>query len=257
MIKEYAYAKVNLTLEIKGKRDDGYHELESLIVPIDLYDELIFEEANIDLYVGPHIDNNNILKTVKLFKNEYNINKCVKVTLKKNIPIQAGLAGGSSDSSAVLRGLNRLWHLNKSFDELKALAEVLGSDNPYCVYQRPAIMRGRGEKLEFVDFKCNKNILLIKPDFGVSTKEIFQAFKNNTTNKENEIFNDLEKTTLELYPKLNDLYKEIKSLGYEPHMSGSGPTLFVLGDDLTALDKYFSNKNDVFVKLCKFLKNNY
>lgn len=256
MIKEYAYAKINLTLEIKGIRDDGYHELESVIVPIDLYDELIFEESNIDLYVGPYINNNNILKTVKLLKNEYNINKCVKVTLKKNIPIQAGLAGGSSDSSAVLRGLNRLWKLNKSLDELKIIAEMLGSDNPYCVYQRPSIMRGRGERLEFIDFKCDKNILLIKPSFGVSTKEIFQKF-NNTKGKKNEIFNDLEETTLMLYPKLNDLYEEIKSLGYEPHMSGSGPTLFVLGDDLNALYKHFSNRNDVFIKLSKFLINKY
>lgn len=256
MIEEKAYAKVNLTLEILGKRNDGYHELRSLIVPIDLYDTLYFEKSNKDIYEGIEIDNNNILKTAYLFKNYYNIKECVKIKLIKRIPIQAGLAGGSSDSSAVLRGLNRLFNVNASNEELANIASKIGSDNPYCIYQRPMIMTGRGEILENVDFRLNDDILLIKPSFGISTKQAFESFKNKTGLKTdiNEliIFNDLEETCFKLYPKLKELADFIKNQGYNSHMSGSGPTLFVIGNNLKELMESLK-KFDVKLFLTKFI----
>lgn len=256
MIIEKAYAKLNLTLEVKGKRKDGYHELESLIVPIDIYDVLYFENSSIDSYEGIEIDNNNILKTVKLFKETFNISKCVKVKLEKNIPIQAGLAGGSSDSSAVLRGLNKLWELNLSNSELCKVAQNLGSDNPYCVYQRPMIMSGRGEILKSVNYHNDLPILIIKPSFGVSTKEIFNNYKASKglkTDLNNLIlFNDLEKITLNLYPELKDLYNYIKSFGFDVHMSGSGPTLFVIDNNIDALYDKLKEKN-LYIKKTKFI----
>lgn len=257
MIKELAYAKININLEVLDKRSDGFHNLKSLVVPIDLYDVLYFEESDKDEYVGPQIKNNNILKTVELFKSTYNIDKCVKVTLEKNIPISAGLAGGSSDSSAVLRGLNRLFNLDLMDFELVLLALKLGSDNAYCIYQRPMIMSGRGEMLNNYDLKFDKDILLIKPNFEVSTRIIFDNYKGEATKPmkidDIDFYNDLLPVTLKLYPELRDLYNEIISLGYTPFMTGSGPTLFVVGDDLSDL-KNKMDKNNNFVKLTKIKK---
>lgn len=265
MIIEQAYAKINLTLNIMGLREDGYHELESLMVPISLCDNLTFYESDKDEIEGMNIPNNIIIKTIELFKQTYNINKCVRVVVEKKIPLAAGLAGGSADSSATLRGLNRLWNLGKSLDELCILSSKLGSDNPFCLYNRPAIMKGRGERLEFVDLKIDKDVLIINPNFMVSTKEIFTNYKELNTPlyhiiDQNDImdstYNDLESVTFKLYPKLYDIVNEINNLGFRVRMSGSGPTLYVI-DEIEKLLKLEENlkKNGFFTKICQIFVN--
>lgn len=244
MIKEKAYAKINLSLSVLGKREDGFHELESIMAPINLYDELYFEENNSDeiILLDNTIEDNSILKAAKLFQKTYNTKGAI-IRLEKRIPLEAGLAGGSADSSATLRGLNRLFKLNIPLKELEKLALQLGSDNVFCLYNRAAICKGRGEKLEFINSDFKFNVTIIKPAFGILTKEVFadyrikdrkkcdlvlNSLKNNDFKQlDGCIYNDLFEEAVKIKPELLEIVKFIEFLGYKVHMSGSGPTLFV------------------------------
>lgn len=248
MIIEKAYAKLNLTLSILEKRDDGFHELESIMVPIvDLYDELTFEENDSEefILVNNTIEDNSILKAAKAFQKKYNTKGAI-INLKKNIPLEAGLAGGSADSSATLRGLNRLFNLNIPLKELEALAASLGSDNTFCLYNKAAICRGRGEKLEFINYDFNFNVYLFKPEFGLKTSQVFQHLKlENLKKKDNEkvmqalkendykllidgIYNDLLNPATLVEPRLAEI---IQKIGSNVFMSGSGTTLYVISNE--------------------------
>ena len=271
MIIEKAYAKLNLTLNVLGKREDGFHELESIMVPIsDLYDELIFEENDSDeiVLVDNLIEDNSILKAAKAFQQKYNTKGC-KIRLIKRIPLAAGLAGGSADSSATLRGMNKLFGLNIPLEELEDIAITLGSDNVFCLYNKAAVCRGKGEKLEFIDSKFNLQITIIKPPFGILTKDVFAALDLGEINKnskelvlkalkendikllEENIYNDLLKPALMVENRLSDLINLIKNSGYKCFMSGSGSALYVLGkiDIVLEKDIYFEThfiKNSIF-----------
>lgn len=245
MIKEKAYAKLNLSLKILGKRKDGFHELESVMVPINLYDELYFEENNSNemILIDNTIEDNSILKAAKLFQETYKT-KGATIRLNKRIPLEAGLAGGSADSSATLRGLNRLFKLKKSLKELEELALKLGSDNVFCLYNHAAICRGRGELLEFIEDDFKFKILLIKPKFGLSTKDVFSHVNSFSKSGSEEIIYSIinhdyqtldEKICNDLYfpatlvkPELATLVSNISKCNLNVHMSGSGTTLFLL-----------------------------
>jgi len=129
MVIEKAYAKLNLALEVVGKRSDGYHELKMIMIPLELHDTLTFKKSD-DIQLNANIDikNNAILKTIEYMKKKYKVNNGVFVDLDKRIPIGAGMGGGSADISATLRGLNRLWDLNLSLKDLEVDANHLGSD---------------------------------------------------------------------------------------------------------------------------------
>lgn len=248
MIYEKAYAKLNLALEV-GKKNNEYHEVQNLMVPIDLYDELFFEKASED-YIDCEeaIENNICLRALALFKEKFNITEGVHITLHKKIPIMAGLAGGSTDAAATLRGVNRLFETNASYDDLYEIACRLGSDVPFFLNSVPALCTGRGEIVTPIDLDF-KGIpfLIIKPQFGLSTKEVYAKYVYNGVPKNQElkllleainnknfeqidktIFNDLEKVAVSLNPKLEELYNKIDNLSYIPHISGSGPTIFIL-----------------------------
>ncbi len=251
MIVEKAYAKINLALEVKEKREDGYHEVSNLMIPINLYDELTFEKSDELLLISDmDIEDNFIIKAANIFFDTYKIEGKAKITLKKKIPIAAGLAGGSSDASACLRGLNRLYNLNISLDELSKLSAKLGSDMPYCIYQKLALCTGRGEIVNLIDIDYKKyDCMIIKPSFGLSTKEVYSNYKYVKANNDNKIksilealeqddidklndniFNDLETPAMMISSELLDLKKGIIDLGYDVKLSGSGPTLFILGE---------------------------
>ena len=250
-IYENANAKINLTLRVKDKIGD-YHKLNSLMVKLDLSDILVFTKGKEDMVISNiNIKDNIILKTIKLFKETYQIEENVNVYLKKNIPLSAGLAGGSSDSSATLRGLNRLFNLNKSEKELAILASKLGSDNVFTLYNRTAIAKGRGELLDLVEESIKEyDIYIINPKFGLSTKEVYDNYKYldkvdltddclkaliNGDNIESYIFNDLEEPSL-----LNEEYKEfvddLKRLNVISYQSGSGPSRFCFNLDLDTIN---------------------
>lgn len=233
---EKAYAKINIYLKVLGKREDGYHDLESLMVPIDLYDELFFYECD-DVIVESDIIDNIVLKAALYLKEKFNVAAGVRIVLKKAIPIGAGLAGGSADCSAALRGLNSFWNLNLSLDELAEISLLFGSDTLFCMYNKPAIIRGRGEKIEFVSLKEQK-VLLVNPKFPVITKDIFKEYREDDKGE-----NDLEMALLRLYPEIKEMKREYLEKGIELKLSGSGSTYFAFVEDNFEL-----NKNDKYLE---------
>lgn len=256
MIQERAYAKINLGLEVGPLRPDGYHEMNTLMVPIDLYDELTFdfkEDEGILLIDNTNInaEDNFVYKAASLFMTELGIEKGIIITLKKNIPSEAGLGGGSADAAATLRGLNRLFRLDMSLDELANMAKKLGSDMPFCVYQRLAYCSGRGENVQVLDIPYKHlDVAIIKPPYGLSTKDVYMGYSLGNINVHKEqfegikkglitgdldileknIFNDLEESAFNLKPNLQLLALTIKDMGFVCGMSGSGTALFVIGD---------------------------
>lgn len=254
-IYEKAPAKINLLLDVLRKRDDGYHEVEMIMTMVDLADRLEMEELPRDTIiissqVGyiPLDEKNLAFQAAKLIKERYDVRKGVYIHLDKKIPVAAGLAGGSSDAAATLRGLNRLWGLGISQDELCDLGAELGSDVPFCVKGETAIARGRGEKLEPIAAPPQCWVVLAKPPINVSTADVYGKLRANEITAHPSIanmrdalergsFQDmcdglgnvLESVTLELYPEVLQLKESMLRLGADGVlMSGSGPTVFGL-----------------------------
>lgn len=270
MIKEIAYAKINLALEVMDLVD-GYHKVNNIMIPISIYDELELSISD-DVYVVDNQINDNIcVKAAKLFLERFNINNGVCIKLKKNIPLMAGLAGGSTDAAAVLKGLNKLYNVNASNDELKNLASNLGSDVPFFIDTKIALCTNRGEVINPLDINTpNINVLLIKPQIGLSTKEVYQKYiyegiskKDNIENiikalnsndlelLKNNIFNDLALPALSLSNDLNNIYSKIKNEDINIYISGSGPTMYVLNPTDKEIEKIKEIVDDsVYIKLC-------
>jgi 4-diphosphocytidyl-2-C-methyl-D-erythritol kinase len=254
-IYEKAPAKINLLLDVLRKRDDGYHEVEMIMTMVDLADRLEMEELPRDTIiissqVGyiPLDEKNLAFQAAKLIKERYDVRKGVYIHLDKKIPVAAGLAGGSSDAAAALRGLNRLWGLGISEDELCILGAELGSDVPFCVKGGTAIARGRGEKLEHIAHPPQCWVVLAKPPINVSTADVYGKLRASEITKHPSIanmrdalevgsFQDmcdglgnvLESVTLDLYPEVLQLKESMLRLGADGVlMSGSGPTVFGL-----------------------------
>lgn len=245
MVIEKAYAKLNLALDVVRKRKDGYHDLKMIMIPLELYDELLFEEnEEIILESNMDIENNAILKTIHLIKETCQVNKGVKITLDKKIPIGAGLGGGSADIAATIRGLNQLWHLNLSHQELEEMALKLGSDTLFCLYNKSAYVYGRGENMLYIPTPPIKRIYVIYPEVAVSTKKVFEnhtiefnpyKFNRLFTFYVNEKFNlffkraynVLTETTLKVYPEIARLKRDVTKLSKLARMSGSGSTFYI------------------------------
>lgn len=270
MIFEKAFAKLNLALEV-GKESEGYHEVNNLMVTIDLYDELFFEKSQSDIVqCDAEIEDNLCLKAIQIFKDYFQIKEGVTITLNKHIPIMAGLAGGSSDAAATLRGLNRLFETNATYEQLYSLACELGSDVPFFLRVQTALCTGHGEIIEPLDVHFEGvSFLIIKPDFGLSTKEVYQNYVYSGEYKQNQIrsliealstmdydqideliFNDLQETALKLSPALEELYNKIDGLSYIPHISGSGPTLFILNAKYIDLENIKALDDSLELHLC-------
>ncbi len=246
MIRELAYGKINLVLDVVSKREDGYHNLKMIMIPIELHDTLEFELADKDtISSNVEIKNNSMYDAIDAIKIKYNIKMSVHIKLDKKIPIGAGLGGGSADIAATIRGLKRLWKLDITESELEELALDLGSDTLFCLYNKPAYVYGRGEHLLFVNLSPIENIYLITSNISVSTKKIFSNYKIRHKPKRfdrlfryylnekytqflKKSYNDLTKTTLKNYPDLKQTVKRIKKTKQRYLMSGSGATFYVL-----------------------------
>ena len=272
MIKEKAYAKINLALEVMDEKD-GYHMVNNLMMPIDIYDELEFEkDNNISILNDPFPNDNIITKAAKLFFEYTKINGGVFIKLKKNIPHQAGLAGGSTDGAATLRGLNKLYDAKLSNDELKELGAKLGSDVPFFIEEKPALCTGRGEKINIIKSNIDSfKILLIKPETGLSTKEVYKNYEYKGINKEkelsnllkalenndldllkNNIFNDLGEVALSLNKDMENIFVKLSLIGLKVYVSGSGPTMYILDyndEDLDIIKSMFDAS--VFIMECR------
>ena len=179
-----APAKINLTLDVLHKRSDGYHEVEMIMTTVDLADRIGLEIRedekiqilSVDRFV-PNDYRNLAYQAAKLLKDTYHVKLGVSITIEKNIPVAAGLAGGSSDAAATLRGLNTLWGLGLSLDELAQLGTKIGSDVAFCVYGGTALATGRGELIQKLPSPPNSWVILAKPTLGVSTADIYGKMK--------------------------------------------------------------------------------
>ncbi len=263
-----APAKINLGLNIISKREDGFHNLETIFYPVeDLYDVLTFEEAGefslvTEKSVNISQENNLITKAKRMLEEYSNETLRVKITLKKNIPVGGGLGGGSSDAARTLLGLNEFFDLKIPKRELYKIALELGSDVPFFLLARPAFAESRGEVLLSLNFSISFPILLINPGIHISTKEAFQNIKPKEEHidylqisslQENEMVklnsllkNDFEPYVFERYPEVAKIKNELLTAGaFFALMSGTGSTVYGIFEDLesakSAKEKFASD----------------
>ncbi|WP_315081496.1 4-(cytidine 5'-diphospho)-2-C-methyl-D-erythritol kinase [uncultured Clostridium sp.] len=268
-----AYAKINISLDVIGKREDGYHLLKMIMQNIDLYDIVQVEKipSGIKLkcnksYV-PTDERNLAYKAAKLFKETYNIKSGIYINIEKNIPVSAGLAGGSTDAAAVLKIMNKMFNINVPQQELMNLGLKLGADVPYCICGGTALCEGIGEKVTKLKPFRDKILVVVKPPFGVSTKEVYKAFdlskvifhpktnelisnieKNNIDFIANNMKNLLENVTLGRYKIISTIKEEINICGaLGSMMSGSGPTVFGFFDDMLKAQKCYEKMKEKYV----------
>lgn len=280
-MKERAYAKVNLCLDVVRRREDGYHELNMIMVPIDFYDVIemnIADTMSLKTNMGflPINEKNTVIKAIETMRKEYGFKENFEINLTKHIPTQAGLAGGSADGAASMRLVRRLLNLDISDEELSELAKKVGADVPFCINSRPALVSGIGEKLEFFDLETDFYLFLVKPYRGVSTRMAFEQLdfdkcshpdaeemKNALINQDYEsilshLGNSLEESAYRLVPQIAKIKKELLEYGFDGAlMSGSGSTVFALTKDIDLVEKASVDfkKKGYFVRKTKIKPN--
>lgn len=242
-------------LDVLHKRPDGYHEVEMVMTMVDLADRLEMVELPRDTIIIssqagyiPLDEKNLAFQAARLIKDRYDVRKGVHIHLDKKIPVAAGLAGGSSDAAATLRGLNRLWGLDIPVQDLQRLGAELGSDVPFCVTGGTALATGRGELLTPIPNPPQCWVILAKPPINVSTQEVYTRLKSTQIKQHpsasnmiaaiesggfhevcGQLGNVLEDVTLKLHPEVQQLKEAMMRLGVDGTlMSGSGPTVFGL-----------------------------
>lgn len=249
-----ARAKVNLGLDVCGRLENGYHEVKMVMQSVDIYDELVFKrrlDPDIILAVDSQdtlgdISNNLIFRAAKMMKEYFSIKEGIEIYLKKNIPVAAGMAGGSTDAAATMLAMNELFGLEKSKEQLMELAVRLGADIPFCIMGGTALAEGIGEKLTALPAPQKAVLLIAKPDVMVSTKDVYENLHLETVEKHPDIDgmiqalkdgslsgvtdrmeNVLETVTIKLYPVIEEIKTFMKEHGaINALMSGSGPTVF-------------------------------
>lgn len=253
-----AFAKINLGLDVLGKREDGYHEVRMIMQTIRMYDQLDMRksvEPGIHLTTNkkyiPVDENNLVWRAAKLMMDTCGIMEGVSIHLHKVIPVAAGMAGGSSDAAATLVGMNRLFHCGLSKEKLMELGVQIGADVPYCVLRGTALAEGIGEKLTVLPPMPDCWILIGKPGISVSTKYVYTTLDLNTDTVHPDIDgmkkaledgnlygitermgNVLQDVTIPAYPEVERIKEQMKTLGaVNVMMSGSGPTVFGIFDN--------------------------
>ncbi len=264
----HAPAKINLFLEVLGKRTDGYHELETLMVAVNLYDTLVFEEVTRDdgeiefrsddaaIPQGP---TNLVVRSALLIRDETRVSRGVKIWLRKRIPVAAGLGGGSSDAAATLAGLNILWKLGLTLTDLADLGARIGSDVPFCFHTPVAVGRGRGEIVTPLQLARPLYFVLVCPTEGISTAEVYRQLAADRVNLDRAriaadwhsiepilaslaagdherlgelLFNRLEATACRLCPAIAVAHEALRATGLAgPLVTGSGSASFGLARD--------------------------
>lgn len=259
-----ALAKINLGLDILGKREDGYHEVRMIMQTIQMYDVLDMKrvkKSGISLSVNyPYIPNderNLVYKAAKLLMDEFQIKEGVEIRLEKFIPVAAGMAGGSSDAAAALVGMNRLFKLGLSERDLMERAVNIGADVPYCVMRGTALAEGIGEKLTRITQVPECFVLIGKPGVNVSTKTAYESLQLDKLSYRPDIdgmIEDIERGDLlamtekmgnvfepgitEKYPVIGEIRKLMEEHGaLKAMMSGSGPTVFGIFDDRKKMEE--------------------
>ena len=272
-------AKINLSIDVIGKREDGYHLVEMIMQTIDLYDIIKITENDIDeININsnsldiPLNKNNIVYKAAEVLKERFNIKSGLNIFIQKNIPVAAGMAGGSCNAAAVLVGLNKLWNLELSEKQLQEIGLTLGADVPFCISGNAALAQGIGEELTYIKgLPKDTSILICKPNLFVSTKDVYQGLdldniKDRPDNKllikcleegnikvlSENMVNVLESVTSKMHEEILDIEKVMldnNALG--SMMSGSGPTVFGLfekeEDAIKGKEKLLKKYNQVYV----------
>lgn len=256
-----AYAKVNLVLDVLRRRPDGYHDVKMIMQNLDIFDLLTFtvDEESRDRKIvistnkeGIPTDGRNLIyKAIELMFDEYNIEGAIHIHLEKNIPVEAGMAGGSTDCAATIRAVNELFDLNLDMETLMGIGVKLGADVPYCILAQTALSEGIGEILTPVKSLPHCYVLVVKPPVGVSTKMVYTNLRANELEHHPDVDgmvlaleeenvdkvatlmeNVLETVTVSLYPEIENIKNIMKEKGaLNALMSGSGPTVFGLFKD--------------------------
>lgn len=265
-LTEKSYAKINIGLDVIGRRDDGYHNLRMIMQTIDLYDIVTVEKSETSgIYIKTNLsylptDKKNIVyKAADSFLTKFNIKEGLRINLSKNIPVAAGLAGGSSNGAVTLRLLNQMFNTGLSRDELMEIGLSLGADVPYCFLMGTALSEGIGEILTPIKPIPDCDILIVKPNISVSTKYVYSNLNLTSTTSHPDIDsmlkaidigdlngltkymdNLLQTVTIPKHPIIIDIKNQMEELGaMTALMSGSGPSVFGIYDDKnTALRAY-------------------
>lgn len=275
-----AFAKINWTLSVLKKRYDGYHDIITLMHAIDLYDTLSFEpseKVEIEINMPIKKEKNLVYKAIKSLQKYTGIKKGVRVVIKKEIPIGAGLGGGSSDAATTLRALNELWQLNLDTKTMHEIGSSIGSDIPFFFYLPIAIVEGRGDIIKPLQIQKSYTLLIVKPDFSISTKWAYESLNlqtqltteyekinNNIWQLYNQLccgdvsslnlWNDLEKSVLEKYPEIDKIKRRlIESGAKKTLMSGSGSTVFGVFEDKEDADRALKNFEKYWARVVQTL----
>jgi 4-diphosphocytidyl-2-C-methyl-D-erythritol kinase len=234
-----AYAKLNLSLKVLGKRPDGYHDIDSIMQSISLHDEIELKAIDSGVTVKcsiPGIEGNTAQKAAELLLAETKIKIGVHIQINKNIPLSAGLGGGSADAAATLIGLNKLFELNLHKEKLIEFGAKIGSDVPFCLMGGTARCTGRGEIISKENPKTGSAFLLVIPKVEVSTKLVYDKYDEVGRGASD---NELERSAVALFPEIGrvkDLL--IRETKQDWKMSGSGSALYVELRDLSDAEKY-------------------
>ncbi len=260
-----AFAKINLTLKILGIRPDGFHEIESIMQNVSLYDEIEirskFDGNSIEIHCSddnvPAGEGNICYKAAQLIRKKFNIEKGISIEIKKNIPMEAGLGGGSSNAAAVLVGLNKMWELKLKEKELIELAAQIGSDVPFFIIGGRCLCKGRGEKME-KDVRARGRVpqryIIIKPDISVPTKWAYEEWDKfraqSLEHRTQSTGNDLEAVVINKYPVIGEVKKALLEAGCTgAQMTGSGSAVFGSGASQESFRKInVKHKNAFFVE---------
>lgn len=252
-----AYAKINLGLDVVRRLPNGYHEVKMVMQNVGIYDELTLTKQSQGIRITtdtselPTDEDNLIYKAAKLMFAEYNIKEGVCIHLTKNIPIAAGMAGGSTDAAATMKGINELFGLQVSLERLMELGVRIGADVPYCILGGTALAEGIGEKLTLLPPMPHCHILVAKPDINVSTKFVYEHLDAEGVKEHPDIDgmvdaikkrqlegildrmeNVLETVTIPAHPIIATISDKMLELGADNSlMSGSGPTVFGIFTD--------------------------
>lgn len=262
---EKAYAKINLSLDIKSKREDGYHNLESIMLPIEVHDtvDISIEKNSKDDHVI--IDDfsikvtkyNLVHKIIDAAREEFGFKEKFAVSIHKNIFLQAGLGGGSADAGAVLRAICKLLKIKPTDEQLIRIGINIGSDVPWAIFNKPTILKSKGEDLDFFEHAAPVYILLVKPKDGLSTQDVFaecdaqetlvhgnidevyKAYLDNDFEKLDKIvFNTLQNPAINLLPEVKTVIDELRKDGFKcSMMSGAGSCCFGFTKDKTLIRK--------------------
>ncbi|HPT71783.1 MAG TPA: 4-(cytidine 5'-diphospho)-2-C-methyl-D-erythritol kinase [Candidatus Cloacimonadota bacterium] len=249
-----SYAKINLYLDVLGSLPDGYHEILTIFTEIDLKDVLKFtltRSRNIEFLTNVEAISNRenlVYKVAHFIQQEYQIENGVKMVLEKNIPIAAGMGGGSSNAAATIQGLSELWDLNLTDHEMNQIAAKFGNDISFFLYGGTALGTHKGEVITPIPSFLDKTLLLVKPDFGISAKEAYDCVDYGSQSDDWELliknrdvtrcFNRLEKGIIKKYPMIGEILDRLDSSGASKAiMTGSGSTCVGFFDDPATMMK--------------------